>query len=182
LSRSRTWRGGQLLLIDYQPLQLAGVCSTDRALLVKNAVATVETGKTLRSAGSCTRPSMSPPPGQPRPHSRVFLEGCRSGSGIVRVGIGNGLSRVSSHGTEVPFAGGRHQSCDQIGMPPTDASDPAKTPGSTSGRVWGERPPAPGDGRRRSPSVTAAKDQPLTAPTQARGCFASGGGVGFKPT
>ena len=36
-----------LLLIDYQPSQLAGVHSMDRALLVKNAVSTVRTIKTF---------------------------------------------------------------------------------------------------------------------------------------
>jgi hypothetical protein len=36
-----------LLLTDYQPSQLAGVRSIDRALLVKNVVSTVRTGKTL---------------------------------------------------------------------------------------------------------------------------------------
>src|SRR6266542_4112028 len=36
-----------LLLIDYQPAQLAGVRSMDRALLVKNAVSTVSTIKTF---------------------------------------------------------------------------------------------------------------------------------------
>src|SRR5260370_26464672 len=40
-----------LLLIDYQPSQLAGVHSMDRDLLVKNAVSTVKTIKTLRGPG-----------------------------------------------------------------------------------------------------------------------------------
>jgi hypothetical protein len=36
-----TLQNAALLLIDYQPAQLAGVWSMDRALLVKNAVSTV---------------------------------------------------------------------------------------------------------------------------------------------
>ena len=48
------------LFIDYQPAQLAAVRSMDHALLVKNAVSTVRTIKTF---GSCTRPSTSPPAG-----------------------------------------------------------------------------------------------------------------------
>src|SRR5260370_9670439 len=36
-----------LLLIDYQPQQLGGVHSMDRALMVKNAVSTVRTIKTF---------------------------------------------------------------------------------------------------------------------------------------
>jgi nicotinamidase-related amidase len=36
-----------LLLIDYQPSQLAGVRSIDRDLLLKNAVSTVRTIKTF---------------------------------------------------------------------------------------------------------------------------------------
>jgi Isochorismatase family len=42
-----TPQNAALLLIDYQPAQLAGVRSMDRALLVKNAVSTVSTIKTF---------------------------------------------------------------------------------------------------------------------------------------
>ena len=42
-----TPQNAALLLIDYQPQQLAGVRSMDRALLVKNAVSTVRTIKTF---------------------------------------------------------------------------------------------------------------------------------------
>jgi nicotinamidase-related amidase len=42
-----TPQNSALLLIDYQPSQLAGVHSMDRALLVKNAVSTVKTVKTF---------------------------------------------------------------------------------------------------------------------------------------
>jgi hypothetical protein len=42
-----TPQNAALLLIDYQPSQLAGVRSMDRALLVKNAVSTVKTIKTF---------------------------------------------------------------------------------------------------------------------------------------
>ena len=42
-----TPQNAALLLIDYQPSQLAGVGSMDRALLVKNAVSTVRTIKTF---------------------------------------------------------------------------------------------------------------------------------------
>lgn len=42
-----TPQNAALLLIDYQPSQLAGVRSMDRALLVKNAVSTVSTIKTF---------------------------------------------------------------------------------------------------------------------------------------
>jgi nicotinamidase-related amidase len=59
-----------LLLIDYQPAQLAGVRSMDRDLLVKNAVSTVKTIKTFE-VPVVTRPSTSPPAGdsQPSPNS-----------------------------------------------------------------------------------------------------------------
>jgi nicotinamidase-related amidase len=42
-----TPQNAALLLIDYQPAQLAGVRSMDRDLLVKNAVSTVRTIKTF---------------------------------------------------------------------------------------------------------------------------------------
>jgi nicotinamidase-related amidase len=42
-----TPQNAALLLIDYQPQQLAGVHSMDRALLVRNAVSTVRTIKTF---------------------------------------------------------------------------------------------------------------------------------------
>jgi nicotinamidase-related amidase len=42
-----TPQNAAFLLIDYQPAQLAGVRSMDRALLVKNAVSTVKTIKTF---------------------------------------------------------------------------------------------------------------------------------------
>src|SRR6516165_8001526 len=42
-----TPQNAALLLIDYQPAQLAGVHSMDRGLLVKNAVSTVKTIKTF---------------------------------------------------------------------------------------------------------------------------------------
>src|ERR1700726_5299875 len=42
-----TPQNAALLLIDYQPSQLAGVRSMDRDLLVKNAVSTVRTIKTF---------------------------------------------------------------------------------------------------------------------------------------
>ena len=42
-----TPQNAALLLIDYQPAQLAGIRSIDRALLVKNAVSTVSTIKTF---------------------------------------------------------------------------------------------------------------------------------------
>src|SRR5712675_1105161 len=42
-----TPQNAALLLIDYQPSQLAGVRSMDHALLVKNAVSTVRTIKTF---------------------------------------------------------------------------------------------------------------------------------------
>src|SRR5258708_29734423 len=42
-----TPQNAALLLIDYQPSQLAGVHSMDRALLLKNAVSTVRTIKTF---------------------------------------------------------------------------------------------------------------------------------------
>jgi len=42
-----TPQNAALLLIDYQPAQLAGVRSMDRALLVKNAVSTISTIKTF---------------------------------------------------------------------------------------------------------------------------------------
>ncbi len=42
-----TPQNAALLLIDYQPSQLAGVHSMDRDLLVKNAVSTVKTIKTF---------------------------------------------------------------------------------------------------------------------------------------
>jgi len=42
-----TPQNAALLLIDYQPSQLAGVHSMDRDLLVKNAVSTVKTSKTF---------------------------------------------------------------------------------------------------------------------------------------
>jgi nicotinamidase-related amidase len=42
-----TPQNAALLLIDYQPSQLAGVRSMDRDLLVKNAVSTVKTIKTF---------------------------------------------------------------------------------------------------------------------------------------
>jgi len=42
-----TPQNAALLLIDYQPSQLAGVRSMDRSLLVKNAVSTVKTIKTF---------------------------------------------------------------------------------------------------------------------------------------
>jgi nicotinamidase-related amidase len=42
-----TPQNSALLLIDYQPSQLAGVHSMDRDLLVKNAVSTVQTVKTF---------------------------------------------------------------------------------------------------------------------------------------
>ena len=42
-----TPQNAALLLIDYQPAQLAGVRSMDHALLVKNAVSTVRTIKTF---------------------------------------------------------------------------------------------------------------------------------------
>src|SRR5258708_39940447 len=42
-----TPQNAALLLIDYQPSQLAGVRSMDRDLLVKNAVSTVTTIKTF---------------------------------------------------------------------------------------------------------------------------------------
>jgi hypothetical protein len=51
-----------LLLTDYEPSQLTGVRSIDRALLVKNVVSTVRTGRPWRF-GCCTRPSTSPPAG-----------------------------------------------------------------------------------------------------------------------
>jgi Amidases related to nicotinamidase len=57
-----TPQNAALLLIDYQPSQLAGVHSMDRDLLVNNAVSTVKTIKTFGSR-SCTRPSTSPPAG-----------------------------------------------------------------------------------------------------------------------
>jgi nicotinamidase-related amidase len=65
-----TPQNAALLLIDYQPAQLAGVRSMDRALLVKNAVSTVSTIKTFE-VRSCTRPSTSPPAAdsQPSPNS-----------------------------------------------------------------------------------------------------------------
>jgi nicotinamidase-related amidase len=43
-----TPQNAALLLIDYQPQQLNGVQSMDRALMVKNAVSTVRTIKTFR--------------------------------------------------------------------------------------------------------------------------------------
>jgi nicotinamidase-related amidase len=42
-----TAQNAALLLIDYQPSQLAGVRSMDHALLVKNAVSAVRTVKTF---------------------------------------------------------------------------------------------------------------------------------------
>ena len=57
-----TPQNAALLLIDYQPAQLAAVRSMDHALLLKNAVSTVRTIKPSGSQ-SCTRPSMSPPAG-----------------------------------------------------------------------------------------------------------------------
>ena len=42
-----TPQNAAFLIIDYQPSQLAGVRSMDRALLVKNAVSTVKTIKTF---------------------------------------------------------------------------------------------------------------------------------------
>jgi nicotinamidase-related amidase len=42
-----TLQNAALLLIDYQPSQLAGVRSMDQALLVKNAVSTVRSVKTF---------------------------------------------------------------------------------------------------------------------------------------
>jgi len=44
-----------LLLIDYQPAQVASVRSMDHELLVKNAVSTVRTIKAFRRARRCTR-------------------------------------------------------------------------------------------------------------------------------
>jgi hypothetical protein len=44
-----TPQNAALLLIDYQPAQLAAIRSMDHALLLKNAVSTVRTIKTLRA-------------------------------------------------------------------------------------------------------------------------------------
>ena len=59
-----------LLLIDYQPSQLAGVHSMDRDLLVKNAVSAVKTIKTL----ACTaRQPASNPATAEREHRIVHI-------------------------------------------------------------------------------------------------------------
>ena len=47
-----TPQNAALLLIDYQPAQLAGVRSMDRALLVKNAVSTAGVARTSPWPGS----------------------------------------------------------------------------------------------------------------------------------
>ncbi len=61
-----TPQNAALVLIDYQPSQLAGVRSMARDLLLKNAVSTVRTVKAL-GFRSCIRRSMSPPAAESRP-------------------------------------------------------------------------------------------------------------------
>jgi hypothetical protein len=41
-----------------------------------------------------------------------------------------------------------------------DTGDPARTPRSTSGRVWGGQPPAAGASHRQSPPLTDPKASP----------------------
>jgi len=55
-----TPQNAALLLIDYQPAQIAAVYSMDRELLLKNAVSTVKTIKTFVQA---SRPSARPAAG-----------------------------------------------------------------------------------------------------------------------
>ena len=60
-----TPQNAALLLIDYQPSQLAGVRSMDRDLLVKNAVSTVRTIKTFERPGRALDHQRRLRPGQP---------------------------------------------------------------------------------------------------------------------
>src|SRR5258708_9336564 len=67
-----TPQNAALLFIDYQPSQLAGARSMDRALLVKNAVSTVKTIKTfevlvLHSTVNVATGREQPTPPRPRP-------------------------------------------------------------------------------------------------------------------
>ena len=50
-----TPQNAALLVIDYQPSQIAAVRSTDRGLVLKNIVSTVTTAK-ASDCRSCTRP------------------------------------------------------------------------------------------------------------------------------
>jgi hypothetical protein len=61
-----TPQNAALVLIDYQPSQVAAVRSMDRDLLLRNAVSTVRTVKAF-SVRSSTRPSTSAPAGGSRP-------------------------------------------------------------------------------------------------------------------
>jgi integrase len=49
---------------------------------------------------------------------------------------------------------GEHEALRRIQKTLEDASDLAKTPRSTSGRIWGGQPPAPSDSHRQSPPLT----------------------------
>src|SRR5258708_2347465 len=62
-----TAQNAALLLIDYQPSQLAGVRSMDRDLLVKNAVSTVRTIKTFEVPVVHSTINVATGRGQPTP-------------------------------------------------------------------------------------------------------------------
>src|SRR5258708_26168462 len=62
-----TPQSAALLFIDYQPSQLAGARSMDRALLVKNAVSTVKTIKTFEVLVLHSTVNVATGRGQPTP-------------------------------------------------------------------------------------------------------------------
>ena len=68
-----TPQNSALVLIDYQPSQLAAVRSMDRDLLLKNAVSTVRTAKTFRIPVVHSTVNVSSGRGKPTcPISRSF--------------------------------------------------------------------------------------------------------------
>ena len=54
--------------------------------------------------------------------------------------------------------GGEHEALRRIQKALADTGDQAKTPRSTSGRIWGEPSLAPSDGNGQSPSLTDSDD------------------------
>jgi hypothetical protein len=53
---------------------------------------------------------------------------------------------------------GEHEALRRIQKALADTGDQAKTPRSTSGRIWVEQPAAPGDSHRQSPPLTDRED------------------------